>query len=231
MLHLTRCRKELCEKSWRLCQLLMRQLIALEKKRHPQTCHGEKTISFQHGAGELSCRLEHLQILLVWPGQEPRDRKPYGGRYHCSHHGSEEETEAYRGKLSFQCCTAGCLLCASSASRTHREGRAQEQQQRQKKKKKKNWNDSEKAICYLEEFKGFKKMIFDQSFLESYANDVSAPASSMVMKSGLLLQRSTSANIPGTAQITNIKTLPKSLGLWLQFFKNCYKFKVFEIPF
>jgi hypothetical protein len=60
---------------------------------------------------------------------------------------------------------------------------------------------------------------------------LTAPASSMVMKSGLLLQRSTSANIPGTAQITNIKTLPKSLGLWLQFFKNCYKFKVFEIPF
>lgn len=42
-------------------------------------------------------------------------------------------------------------------------------------------------------------------------------------------KRVPSANIPGTAQITHIKTLPWSFGLWLQFFKNYYKVKVFVV--
>ena len=66
---------------------------------------------------------------------------------------------------------AACCVLHQQAERTAKA--EPKNNNNDKKKKKKNWNDSEKAICYLEEFKGFKKMIFDQSFLESYANDVS----------------------------------------------------------
>ena len=58
---------------------------------------------------------------------------------------------------------AACCVLHQQAERTAK-AEPKNNNNDKKKKKKKNWNDSEKAICYLEEFKGFKKMIFDQSF-------------------------------------------------------------------
>ena len=64
MLHLTRCRKELCEKSWRLCQLLMRQLIALGENPAGPVTHLPRSPALQKSWSIWRQAKETSQIII-----------------------------------------------------------------------------------------------------------------------------------------------------------------------